>query len=303
LSPSGLSFSRRLFLPRPPVVAWTLITLSLACSKMGATPAAKRVKYLTPPIFFTSPLSLTQPFSLTFVFSTDEIRDADIGTGAGLFEVIKIGDDFYSCIVDCAAPKACTVVLRGASRDVLNEVERNLRDAMGVARNVVRSPRLVPGGGSAEMAAAVALDRAAVGLAGPEAGPVRAAGTALEAIPRTLASNCGANVIRTITELRARHSEAAAAAAGAGKAPAACPAGVDGTTGKIVDARAAGVWEPLAVKEATLKTAFGCATLLLRIDDILSGLRKAGGGGRPAGPRGPVADDGGNVDSEQMLPE
>ena len=241
------------------------------------------------------------------IYSTDEIRDADIGTGAGLFEVIKIGDEFFSCIIDCASPKACTIVLRGASRDVLNEVERNLRDAMGVARNVVRSPRLVPGGGSAEMAAAVALDRAAVSIAGPEAGPVRAAGAALEAIPRTLASNCGANVIRTITELRAQHAEAAGAAAatvtGGGASPIGCPAGVDGTTGKIVDARAAGVWEPLAVKEATLKTAFGCATLLLRIDDILSGLRKPGGGGRPAGPRGPVADDGGNVDSEQMLPE
>ena len=248
-------------------------------------------------------LSLSH-FLSSFFFSTDEIRDADIGTGAGLFEVIKIGDEFYSCIVDCDAPKACTVVLRGASRDVLNEVERNLRDAMGVARNVFRSPRLVPGGGSAEMAAAVALDRAAAGLAGPEAGPVRAAGAALEAIPRTLASNCGANVIRTITALRARHAEAAAAAATDGAAAAEpCRAGVDGRTGQIVDSRAAGVWEPLAVKEATLKTAFGCATLLLRIDDILSGLRKPGGGGRPAGPRGPVADDGGNVDSEQMLPE
>ena len=126
---------------------------------------------------------------------------------------------------------------------------------------------------------------------------VRAAGGALEAIPRTLASKCGANIIRTITELRAQHAEAAA------KGGDACRAGVDGTTGKIVDSRAAGVWEPLAVKEATLKTAFGCATLLLRIDDILSGLRKPGGGGRAAGPRGPVADDGGNVDSEHMLPE
>jgi T-complex protein 1 subunit gamma len=232
----------------------------------------------------------------TFPFSTDEIRDSDVGTGAGLFEVIKIGDEFYSCLVDCDAPKACTVLLRGASRDVLNEVERNLRDAMGVARNVVRSPRLVPGGGCSEMAAAVALDRAAAGLAGPEAGPVRAAGAALESIPRTLASNCGSNVIRTVTELRARHAEAAAAGTP-------CAAGIDGTSGKIVDVREAGVWEPLAVKEATLKTAFGCATLLLRIDDILSGLRKPGGGGRPSGPRGPVADDGGNVDSEHMLPE
>ena len=59
-------------------------------------------------------------------------------------------------------PKACSVVLRGASKDVLNEVERNLQDAMGVARNVVADPRLVAGGGAAEMAVSRGLkDRAA----------------------------------------------------------------------------------------------------------------------------------------------
>jgi hypothetical protein len=48
--------------------------------------------------------------------------------------------------VDCAEPKACTILLRGASKDVLNEVERNLHDAMGVARNITTDPRLVAGG-------------------------------------------------------------------------------------------------------------------------------------------------------------
>jgi hypothetical protein len=58
---------------------------------------------------------------------------------------IQIGDEFFTFIVDCAAPKACTILLRGASKDVLNEVERNLHDAMGVARNIATDPRLVPG--------------------------------------------------------------------------------------------------------------------------------------------------------------
>jgi len=52
----------------------------------------------------------------------EEIRDTDIGTRAGLFEVLKIGDEFYSFLVDCKDPKACTILLRGASKDVLNEV-------------------------------------------------------------------------------------------------------------------------------------------------------------------------------------
>ena len=56
-----------------------------------------------------------------------ELRESDVGTGAGLFEVKKIGDEFFAFIVECKDPKACTVLLRGASKDLLNEVERNLQ--------------------------------------------------------------------------------------------------------------------------------------------------------------------------------
>ena len=234
----------------------------------------------------------------TVVHRVEEIREEDVGTGAGLFEVLKIGDEFYSFVVDCENPRACSIVLRGASKDVLNEVERNLQDAMGVARNVVRNPRLVPGGGAAEAAAANAIASAAATLAGAEAGPFAAVGRALEVIPRTLAQNCGCNVIRTVTELRAAHARAAES--GGENGAAACTSGIDGVEGKIVDTKAAGVWEPLEVKIATLKTAAGCATLLLRIDDIVSGMRRRGGGG---GGGAPQMDDGDNVDSEQMLPE
>ena len=98
----------------------------------------------------------------------EEIRDQDIGTRAGLFEVLKIGDEFYSFIVDCAKPKACTILLRGASKDVLNEVERNLHDAMGVARNVMMDPRLVPGGGAVEMAVSRGLFTRSASLQGTQ---------------------------------------------------------------------------------------------------------------------------------------
>lgn len=66
--------------------------------------------------------------------------------------MVKLGDEYFTFIVDCEAPKACTILLRGASKDILNEVERNLQDAMGVARNIYLDPRLVPGGGAVEMA-------------------------------------------------------------------------------------------------------------------------------------------------------
>ena len=66
--------------------------------------------------------TLCMPFIALSLRSVEEIRDSDVGTGAGLFEVVKIGDEFFTFIIDCAAPKACTILLRGASKDVLNEV-------------------------------------------------------------------------------------------------------------------------------------------------------------------------------------
>merc|ERR1719171_401702 len=179
----------------------------------------------------------------TIVHRAAEIKESDIGTGAGLFEVKKVGDEYFTFIVDCEDPKACSVVLRGASKDVLNEVERNLHDAMGVARNVVQDPRLVPGGGAVEMAVAKALNDKASAIEGTESLPYLAVGEALEVIPRTLAQNCGANIIRTLTKLRAKHMEG----------PDSSTFGIDGNTGSIVDMKELGVWEPYAVKIQTLK--------------------------------------------------
>lgn len=199
----------------------------------------------------------------TIVNRTEEIRESDIGTGAGLFEVVKIADEFFTFIVDCKEPKACTVLLRGASRDILNEVERNLNDAMGVARNICIEPRLVPGGGACEMAISRGLTEQASSIQGTESMPYRAAGQAMEVIPRTLAQNCGINVIRTLTKLRAKHADDPG-----------CPFGINGDTGEVVDMRELGIWEPLQVKLQTIKTAIDSAKMLLRIDDIVSGLSK-----------------------------
>ena len=75
----------------------------------------------------------------------------------GLFEVEKIGDEYFSFFTQCQNANACSILLRGASKDVLNEIERNLQDALGVARNVVVSPQLAPGGGALEMELACRL--------------------------------------------------------------------------------------------------------------------------------------------------
>lgn len=202
----------------------------------------------------------------TVVSRTDEIREEDIGTGCGLFEVRKIGEEYFTFIEQCKNPKACTILLRGASKDVLNEVERNFQDAMNVARNVMIDPFLVPGGGACEMEIARLLEDKAKSVTGVTQWPFRALARAFEVIPRTLIQNCGANVIRTLTALRAKHASQEGNMA---------TWGVDGDTGEIVDMNKLGIWEPLSVKQQTYKTAVETAILLLRIDDIVSGSKKA----------------------------
>ncbi|BEI79932.1 hypothetical protein CcaverHIS002_0104610 [Cutaneotrichosporon cavernicola] len=197
----------------------------------------------------------------TIVNRVEDIRDSDVGTGCGLFHIEKLGDEYFTFLDECKSPKACTILLRGPSKDILNEIDRNLADAMSVARNVVFNPLLAPGGGATEMAISVALENKAKTLHGVAGAPYKAIADALEVIPRTLVQNCGGNAIRALTELRAKH------AAGENMY------GIDGDTGKVVDMRKYGLLESASVKIQTLKTAIESATLLLRVDDIVSARR------------------------------
>ncbi|KAI1438669.1 T-complex protein 1 [Xylaria sp. CBS 124048] len=194
----------------------------------------------------------------TIVNRVDDLQESDIGTKCGLFEIEKIGDEYFTFLTKCKTPKACTILLRGPSKDVLNEIERNLQDAMGVARNVIFHPRLSPGGGATEMAVSVRLGQLARNIDGVQQWPYKAVAEALEVIPRTLVQNAGASPVRVLTELRARHAE--------GKSS----WGINGDTGTIVDMKEYGIWEPEAIKLQSIKTAIEAACLLLRVDDICS---------------------------------
>jgi len=199
----------------------------------------------------------------TVVNRVDEIQESDLGTGCGLFEVRKIGDEYFSFMEECKDPKACTILLRGGSKDVLNEIERNLNDCMQVARNIIFHPKLLPGGGATEIAIATALAEQGASIEGIQQWPFRAVGEAFEVIPRTLANNCGADVVRVMTQLRAKHTE-----------PDSSTWGIDGEKGTLANMADLGVWEPYAVKVQTIKTSIEASCMLLRIDDIVSGMKK-----------------------------
>ncbi|PWA03754.1 hypothetical protein BB558_000064 [Smittium angustum] len=199
----------------------------------------------------------------TIVTSVSDLKESDVGTDCGLFEIRKIGDEYYTFLVGCKNPKACTILLRGPSKDTLNEIDRNLQDAMSVARNVMIRPLLCPGGGASEIAVSVLLSQnAKANITGVEQRPYLGVSEALEVIPRTLVQNCGGNAIKVLTALRAKHSTGEHTW------------GVDGETGKVVDMKVHGIWEPLAVKSQTIKTAVESACMLLRVDDIVAATSK-----------------------------
>jgi len=199
----------------------------------------------------------------TIVNKIDEIQASDIGEKCGKYKCEKLGDEWWSYFVECEEPEACTILLRGGTRDTQYETARNLNDAMQVARNVICNPKLLPGGGATEMAVAHGLRQKACTIDSIASIPYAAVAEAMEIIPQTLADNCGGNVIRVVTALRAKHANNEGSTWG-----------IDGHKGTLSDMATIGVWEPYVVKAQTLKTAIESACMLLRIDDVHSGITK-----------------------------
>lgn len=252
----------------------------------------------------------------TIVNRCEELTANDVGSRCKLFRVEKIADDYWSefSVEDIKAettfeaamaaadkaPGACTVLLRGGTKDSLNEVERNLHDALNVARNILLDPKLLPGGGATEMELSRRLLDKAQHIAGLEQFGYRAVAESLEVIPRTLAQNSGADTVRVLAELRAKHSNRSDEDARF--------FGVDGKTGQVVNVTHQRIWDTYAVKAQMLKTAIECVSytrqplihtlfetpshspsqtpcnlhvltclqsaMLMRVDDVLSGIGK-----------------------------
>jgi thermosome len=188
-------------------------------------------------------------------------------------EQVKIGDDKLIYIRECKNPKAVTIVIRGGSSHVIDEAERSLHDALCVVRNVVEDGKIVAGGGASEAELAKNLRAYAAKVGGREQLAVEAFAEAIEAIPLTLAENAGLDPIDIMVALRAKHESADSK-----------NFGINVTTGKIENMCDLLVIEPLRVKQQVIKSATEAATMLLKIDDLIS--IKGTGGKGPAMPPG-----------------
>ena len=185
----------------------------------------------------------------------------DLGSAA-LVEERKVGKEKKMLFIEgCPQAKAVSIILHGVSEQVLEEMERALDDSLNVVLDVIRSRKIVPGGGAPEMLVAENLRQYASTLEGREQLAVRAFADAVEAIPLTLAENSGFDPLDSLAALRAK--------TGQGKA-----FGLDMATGQPSDMLAAGIVEPLKVKTQAIKSATEAATMVLRVDDVIAAKRE-----------------------------
>jgi chaperonin GroEL (HSP60 family) len=192
------------------------------------------------------------------VTKLEEIDAKDLGF-AGLIDERKMGDDSFTFVEGCKNPKAVTVLLRGGTDTVLDELERALHDALKVVSVIIKDGYIVPGGAAPEVELALRLREYSSKVGGREQLAVEAFANAMEIIPRTLAENAGLDPIDTLVELRHKHETKG------GK-----NFGLNVYTGKPEDMIKQGVIEPLRVKTQAINSAVEAAVMILRIDDVIA---------------------------------
>ena len=203
------------------------------------------------------------------VSNIKELTKDDLGQ-AGLVEQRKVGEDELTFVTECKAPRSVTILVRGGTDHVVDEVERTLDDAIGVVTTALREGKYVAGAGAPEVEVALGLRRYASSVGGREQLAIEAFADAVEIIPRTLAENAGLDAINVLVEMRQAHENGRKTA------------GIDLNTGKVVDMLDAHVIEPLRVKTQALASATEVATMILRIDDVIAA--RASGNDGPGGP-------------------
>ncbi len=219
--------------------------------------------------------NLARATGANLVMNLHDLSPSDLGF-AGVVEEIKVGEEAMTYVRDCKHPKAVTILVRGGTEHVVDEIKRAVEDAIGDVSASLKNSKVVAGAGATEVEVARNLRHFANSLSGREQLAVLAFAEAIEIIPRTLAENSGLDPIDVMTELKSAHDK--------GKKW----AGIDVFSGKVIDAWNTGIIEPLKIKTQAIQSASEVANMILRIDDVIaaSNLGKGSPGGMPPGMNG-----------------
>ena len=188
-----------------------------------------------------------------------ELTSKELGH-AGLLEQDRDGDQGKTYLRDCKGAKSVSIVIRGGTEHVVDNVERAMDDGLRVVKCVVEDGKIVAGGGAPEVDLALSLRSYASSIGGREQMAIMAFADALEEIPRTIARNAGMDTIDVILNLRAKHAENK-------------NAGINVFSGEVEDMFEKGVVDPLRVKLNSIKSGSEAAEMVLRVDNILRAQR------------------------------
>ena len=223
---------------------------------------------------------LAKATGANIVSKVSELTPEDVGA-AGMVEERKIGDDALTFVTGAKKAKAVSILIRGGTEHVIDEIERSLDDALNVVAVAVEDGRYVFGGGATAEEIAMHLRDEAAKVGGREQIAFESFADALETIPRTLAENAGLDPIDILIELRKAHK-------GGQKA-----AGVNIHAGKVESMQTANVVEPIRVGRQAIESATDAAVMILRIDDVIASKSSPPPSGGPGGPGGGMGGMGG----------
>ncbi len=202
--------------------------------------------------------ALARASGARIVNNLDDLTSDDVGF-AGVVEEVKVGDENMTYIRDCKNPKSVTILIRGGTEHVVDEVKRAMEDALGDIAAAIKNGKVVAGAGATEIELAKQLKSYADSLSGREQLAVHAFATAIEILPTTLAENAGLDPIDVLAELKSAHDKKKKWA------------GINVFTGKVMDAWKEGVIEPARIKTQAFSSATEVAVMILRIDDVIAG--------------------------------
>jgi len=214
---------------------------------------------------------LSKATGADIVTDLDDLNKSSLGK-AGEVDLRTIGDDKMTFVSGCKKAAAVSILLRGGTEHIVDEMDRSLHDALSVVALAIEDGRINAGGGASAIEIALKLRDYAATVGGREQMAIDAFANAVEIVPKTLAENAGLDSINAILDLRQAHKKGQKYA------------GLNVHTGKVVNMVDAEVIEPLRVGTQAIQSATEAAVMVLRIDDVIAA--KAGGGGMPGGPGG-----------------